>query len=257
MHKELAITPVRQIVLDTETTGMNQNGINHYEGHKIIEIGAVEIINRRLTGNHFHVYLNPQRAVDDEAYEIHQLSDAFLADKPLYKEIAPDFIKFIDGAELVIHNASFDVSFMDYEFGLMGSDYKIAEHCLVTDTLALARKIFPGKRNNLDILCERYQIDNTQRTAHGALLDAQLLAEVYLAMTGGQTSLTFTGNDHLNETQLTAEQRNRIVRTAKSLTILYATEDELTQHEHTLEKIDKKSQGSTLWRAKPETVLTR
>ncbi|WP_081295793.1 MULTISPECIES: DNA polymerase III subunit epsilon [unclassified Gilliamella] len=237
--------PTRQIVLDTETTGMNQEGNNHYEGHKIIEIGAVEVINRRLTGNHFHVYINPERLIDQEAFKVHGISDEFVKDKPIFKNIAHDFIKFIDGAELVIHNASFDVGFMDYEFRLCGLDFKTADHCLVTDTLSMARRLFPGKRNNLDVLCERYQIDNSHRTLHGALLDAEILAEVYLAMTGGQTTLSFSSEDN----NLSSSEPNAIKRVERSgvpLKVIKATEYELSEHEAVLKKIDKKC-GGALW----------
>ena len=235
----------RQIVLDTETTGMNQEGSNNYECHKIIEIGAVEVVNRRLTGNHFHVYINPERLIDEDAYKVHGISDEFVKDKPIFKNIAHDFIKFIDGAELVIHNASFDVGFMDYEFRLCGLDFKTADHCIVTDTLAMARRLFPGKRNNLDVLCERYQIDNSHRTLHGALLDAEILAEVYLAMTGGQTTLSFATDE--NNLSFTNEGAiNKIERTGGLLKVIKASDYEISQHETILKKIDKKS-GGALW----------
>jgi DNA polymerase-3 subunit epsilon len=181
----------RIIVLDTETTGMNQEGGPHYEGHRIVEIGAVEIINRKLTGRHFHVYIKPDREIQPEAINVHGITDEFLRDKPEYAAVHEKFIEFIDGAELVAHNAPFDVGFMDYEFSKLGKTVKTQDLCSVTDTLAMARQIFPGKRNNLDVLCDRYGIDNSHRTLHGALLDAEILADVYLMMTGGQTSLQF------------------------------------------------------------------
>ncbi|WP_211324620.1 DNA polymerase III subunit epsilon [Orbus hercynius] len=242
------ITPNRQIVLDTETTGMNQDGKNHYEGHKVIEIGAVEVVNRRLTGNHFHVYINPMRLVDEGAFAVHGISDDFLKDKPIFSHIAHDFIQFIDGAELIIHNASFDVGFMDYEFRLANIDFVTAAHCVVTDTLAMARRIFPGKRNNLDVLCERYQIDNSHRTLHGALLDAEILAEVYLAMTGGQTLLTFNHDEAGNANSSVMQERiAKINRDDFNLKVIKATEDELVIHNEWLDKIDKKS-GGAIWR---------
>ncbi|WP_392560086.1 DNA polymerase III subunit epsilon [Orbus mooreae] len=248
MNSKNIITPNRQIVLDTETTGMNQDGKNHYEGHKIIEIGAVEVVNRRLTGNHFHVYLNPQRLVDPEAFAVHGISDEFLQDKPLFSDVANDFIQFIDGSELIIHNASFDVGFMDYEFRLANVDFITAKHCVVTDTLAMARKIFPGKRNNLDVLCERYQIDNSHRTLHGALLDAEILAEVYLAMTGGQTSLSFNHEDGGQVNSASGQGgAQKIHRDHFNLKIIKASDDELVIHNEWLDKIDKKSGGS-IWR---------
>ncbi|WP_038905316.1 DNA polymerase III subunit epsilon [Dickeya zeae] len=237
----------RQIVLDTETTGMNKLGV-HYEGHKIIEIGAVEVVNRRLTGRHFHVYLRPDRLIDPEAYNVHGISDEFLADKPTYAEVADDFIDFIRGAELVIHNASFDIGFMDYEFRLLGRDIpKTETFCTITDSLLMARRLFPGKRNNLDALCDRYQIDNSKRTLHGALLDAEILAEVYLSMTGGQTSLAFSMEGENQQQTVQAETIQRISRPASALTVLYASDDELVAHEQRLDLIMKKG-GSCLWR---------
>ena len=186
------VNTTRQIVLDTETTGMNMIGV-HYEGHRIIEIGAVEVINRRLTGNNFHVYLKPDRLVDPEAFGVHGIADEFLLDKPTFADIADDFLAYIKGAELVIHNASFDIGFMDYEFSkLQRGIPKTETFCQITDSLAMARKMFPGKRNSLDAICSRYEIDNSKRVLHGALLDSEILAEVFLIMTGGQTSLAFS-----------------------------------------------------------------
>ncbi|WP_174864821.1 DNA polymerase III subunit epsilon [Pectobacterium polaris] len=238
----------RQIVLDTETTGMNKLGV-HYEGHKIIEIGAVEVINRRLTGRHFHVYIKPDRLVDPEAYNIHGISDEFLADKPTYADVVDDFLDFIRGAELVIHNATFDIGFMDYEFRLLNRDIpKTETFCKITDSLFMARKIFPGKRNSLDALCDRYLIDNSKRTLHGALLDAEILAEVYLAMTGGQTSLTFSMEGEAQQKSDNTETIQRIVRPQSALKVLYADETELLEHEQRLDLIAKKG-GSCLWRA--------
>ena len=213
----------RQIVLDTETTGMNQIGA-HYEGHKIIEIGAVEVINRRLTGNNFHVYLKPDRLVDPEAFGVHGIADEFLLDKPTFADVADEFMDYIRGAELVIHNASFDIGFMDYEFGKL-----------------------PGKRNSLDALCSRYEIDNSKRTLHGALLDAQILADVYLMMTGGQTSMAFSME---GESQQQAGEMGiqRVVRAGSQLRVVYASDEELANHESRLDLVQKKG-GSCLWRA--------
>nr|WP_113869424.1 DNA polymerase III subunit epsilon [Brenneria salicis]NMN90756.1 DNA polymerase III epsilon subunit [Brenneria salicis ATCC 15712 = DSM 30166]RBP57728.1 DNA polymerase III epsilon subunit [Brenneria salicis ATCC 15712 = DSM 30166]RLM28862.1 DNA polymerase III subunit epsilon [Brenneria salicis ATCC 15712 = DSM 30166] len=237
----------RQVVLDTETTGMNKLGV-HYEGHKIIEIGGVEVINRRLTGRHFHVYIKPDRLVDPEAYNIHGISDEFLADKPTYADIADEFLDFIRGAELVIHNAMFDIGFMDYEFRMLNRDMpKTETFCKITDSLLMARKIFPGKRNNLDALCDRYQIDNSKRTLHGALLDAEILAEVYLAMTGGQTSLAFSMEGETQRQENESETIQRITRPASALKVLYANEEELFAHEQRLDLIAKKG-GGCLWR---------
>lgn len=237
----------RIIVLDTETTGMNMIGV-HYEGHRIIEIGAVEVVNRRLTGNNFHMYLKPDRLVDPEAFGVHGIADEFLMDKPMFSDIADDFLAYIDGAELVIHNASFDIGFMDYEFGMLGRDIpKTDTFCKVTDSLAMARKMFPGKRNSLDALCSRYEIDNTRRTLHGALLDAEILAEVYLTMTGGQTSLTFSMEGDREE-QGNGDTVYRIARPASGLRVITATDDEIEAHESRLDLVMKKG-GSCLWRA--------
>lgn len=237
----------RQIVLDTETTGMNQIGA-HYEGHRIIEIGAVEVINRRLTGNNFHVYLKPDRLVDPEAFGVHGIADEFLLDKPTFAEVSDAFLDYIRGAELVIHNASFDIGFMDHEFKMLNRGIaKTDTFCKVTDSLAMARKMFPGKRNSLDALCSRYEIDNSKRTLHGALLDAQILADVYLMMTGGQTSLTFAmEGDNQQQTSDTGIQR--IVRGAGGLRVVPANAEECLAHEARLDLVQKKG-GSCLWRS--------
>jgi DNA polymerase-3 subunit epsilon len=176
---------MRQIVLDTETTGLEVS-----QGHRIIEIGCIELVNRRVTGNHWHYYVNPDRAVDSGAYEVHGINSEFLQDKPRFSELAEEFHSYIGGAELVIHNAPFDVGFLNNEFALLESPLApLEESCGILDTLLLARQKHPGQKNNLDALCKRYGIDNSNRSLHGALLDARILADVYLAMTGGQTSL--------------------------------------------------------------------
>ncbi|OCQ53851.1 DNA polymerase III subunit epsilon [Photorhabdus australis subsp. thailandensis] len=237
----------RQVVLDTETTGMNKLGV-HYEGHKIIEIGAVEVVNRRLTGRHFHIYLKPDRLVDPEAFEVHGISDEFLQDKPLFADIADEFIEFIRGAELIIHNAPFDIGFMDYEFGKLNRDIPpTADFCKVIDSLQLARELFPGKRNNLDALCDRYDIDNSKRTLHGALLDAEILADVYLIMTGGQTALAFSMEGDVSGSANFSDVQ-RITRPQTVLKVIYATDEELAAHESRLDLVEKKG-GSCLWRA--------
>ena len=238
----------RQIVLDTETTGMNQIGA-HYEGHRIIEIGAVEVINRRLTGNNFHVYLKPDRLVDPEAFGVHGIADEFLMDKPTFGDVVDDFLDYIRGAELVIHNASFDIGFMDYEFGMLNRGIaKTETFCKITDSLAMARRMFPGKRNSLDALCSRYEIDNTKRTLHGALLDAQILADVYLVMTGGQTSLKFSLDGEGQQQQSGEGAIQRVVRQASSLRVIKASDEEIMAHESRLDLVQKKG-GSCLWRA--------
>lgn len=234
----------RIIVLDTETTGMNREGGPHYEGHNIIEIGAVEIINRKLTGNHFHVYIKPDRLIDPEAIEVHGITDEFVADKSVYADIHQDFIEFIKGAELVAHNAPFDVGFMNYEFDKLNANLSTEDICKVTDTLAMAKKLFPGKRNNLDVLCDRYGIDNSHRTLHGALLDAEILADVYLLMTGGQTSLSFHGSG--SDDQSGNFMSPRTVTRTKPLKIIKASADEVSAHEERLNLLENK--GSCLWR---------
>ncbi|MGL5089642.1 MAG: DNA polymerase III subunit epsilon [Aeromonas sobria] len=236
----------RQIILDTETTGMNTSGGPIYMGHCIIEIGCVEVINRKLTGNHYHVYIKPDRLVDPEAIQVHGITDAYLADKPPFRQIADDFIEFIRGAELIAHNAPFDVSFMDYEFSKLGLDFKTADICSITDTLAMARDIFPGKRNNLDVLCDRYGIDNSHRTLHGALLDAEILADVYLLMTGGQTKLNLASENSENENNQDTSIR-RLESNRPALNIVRATAEDLALHEARLDLVQKKG-GSCLWR---------
>ncbi|BCU56876.1 DNA polymerase III subunit epsilon [Enterobacter kobei] len=244
---DMSTAITRQIVLDTETTGMNQLGV-HYEGHKIIEIGAVEVINRRLTGNNFHVYLKPDRLVDPEAFGVHGIADEFLLDKPTFADVADEFLDYIRGAELVIHNASFDIGFMDYEFSKLNRGIpKTETFCKITDSLALARKMFPGKRNSLDALCSRYEIDNSKRTLHGALLDSQILADVFLLMTGGQTSMAFSME---GDTQQQQDETGiqRVIRQASNLRVVFASEDEVNEHEKRLDLVQKKG-GSCLWRA--------
>lgn len=235
----------RQIVLDTETTGMNMVGV-HYEGHRIIEIGAVEIVNRRLTGNNFHMYLKPDRLVDPEAFGVHGIADEFLMDKPTFSDIADEFLDYIRGAELVIHNASFDIGFMDYEFGKLNRGIgKTETFCQITDSLLMARKLFPGKRNSLDALCSRYEIDNSKRTLHGALLDAEILAEVFLTMTGGQTSLAFSLDGEQQQSD-GGEHIQRVARTS-GLRVVAASDEEIMAHEQRLDLVMKKG-GSCLWR---------
>lgn len=232
---------VRQVVLDTETTGMNKDG-TIYVGHRIIEIGCVEVINRRLTGRHFHVYTKPDREVDPEAVTVHGITDEFLQDKPAFSEIADEFIEFIKGAELIIHNAPFDVGFMDQEFRFLNKRTKpTAEISTITDTLVMARKMYPGKRASLDALCRELGIDNKHRVLHGALLDAEILADVYLLMTGGQKKLNLSSSGQ-NETNTGKRAR----KTQSPLTIIRASEDEQQAHEKRLDLIEKSA--SCLWR---------
>ncbi len=230
---------MRQIVLDTETTGLEPK-----QGHRVIEIGCVEVVDRKLTGNHYHQYINPQREVDSGAMEVHGISNEFLADKPLFKDIAAEFLEFVKGAELVIHNAPFDVGFINHEFGMLVGNYGIIEDsCGVLDTLAMARKKHPGQRNSLDALCKRYGIDNTMRDLHGALLDSEILADVYLIMTGGQTMLSLGGDSGDGE----VTQIKRINRERVALKVIRASELELIEHEKRLDAISKKSEG-VVWR---------
>ncbi|GAA6133335.1 DNA polymerase III subunit epsilon [Oceaniserpentilla sp. 4NH20-0058] len=232
---------MRQIVLDTETTGIG-------EGHKIIEIGCVELVNRKLTGRHYHQYVNPQRLVDPEAMEVHGITDEFLQDKPVFSQVADDFIEFISGAQLVIHNAPFDVGFMDREFGFLNGYPKTIEICTVLDTLALARKIHPGQRNSLDALCRRYGIDNSHRELHGALLDSEILADVYLLMTGGQTALlldTKDDKDKPSEAQL-LESIKIDPSLAANLLVYGVSDDEQEQHKAFIEMLKGKC-DQVLW----------
>ena len=235
---------VRQVVLDTETTGMNMTGQPQI-GHNIIEIGAVEVINRRLTGRTFHVYIKPPREVDEEAIRVHGITNEFLQDKPVFAEIADDFLAFIKGAELIIHNAPFDVAFMDQEFSyLKNPPPKTVEMCTVTDSLQLARKMYPGKRNNLDALCERLGIDNSKRILHGALLDAEILADVFLMMTGGQIALLV---DEENTTAQIGEEVVKVSYDLSNAVVLNASDEELNAHETFLALIEKKSKGNCIW----------
>lgn len=230
----------RQIILDTETTG-----INPQEGHRIIEIGCVEMFNRRLTGNNFHVYLNPDRFIEQEAINIHGITNEFVADKQRFRDIAQQFFDYVQGAELVIHNAAFDVGFINHEFKLLAEPLPPVDSvCAILDTLKLARDLHPGQKNNLDALCRRYDIVNSHRTFHGALLDAEILADVYLAMTGGQVSLNLassTGNEQHNQQQIGLVRRG-------VLKVVSASADELAAHEKRLDLVQKKG-GSCLWRS--------
>ena len=236
---------MRQIVLDTETTGLEPR-----LGHRIIEIGCVEVIDRRITGNSYHQYLNPQREIDEGAVEVHGITTAFLADKPLFSDIVDDFLNFIRGAELVIHNAPFDVGFIDHELTLLNLQQNhVANICTVLDTLVLARQMHPGQKNNLDALCKRYFIDNSQRDLHGALLDAEILAETYLAMTGGQTMLSLGGENGHDDIHNQAGVSNpRMVNIESGqLKVVRASESEIEAHEARLASINDISGGSCVW----------
>jgi DNA polymerase-3 subunit epsilon len=237
---------VRQVVLDTETTGLEPS-----QGHRIIEIGCVELIDRKLTGRHYHQYINPQREVEAGAMEVHGITDQFLEDKPVFEAICQDFFEFVKGAELVIHNAPFDIGFINHEFNLLGSNNPgdITGYCGVVDSLVMARQKHPGQRNNLDALCQRYMVDNSQRDLHGALLDAEILADVYLLMTGGQTNLLLAGEDSAEDGGSAVDVGIRRLNTDRpSMAVIRASEAELVLHEERLKEIDKASDGKTLWR---------
>lgn len=228
----------RLVVLDTETTGMNQEHGPVYLGHRVIEIGCVELINRRLTGRHFHHYINPGQTVDPQAIKVHGITNQHLADKPKFAEVQQAFIDFIQGAELIIHNASFDCGFLDQELRHTQSGLEIARLCQVTDTLQTAREKFPGKRNSLDALCDRFGIDNSHRVHHGALLDAEILADVYLMLTGGQTSLDFASQVSVSPTRRSfSKEKGFIEVPQRSLKVLYATPQEREAHTKRLSNI--------------------
>jgi DNA polymerase-3 subunit epsilon len=230
---------MRQIVLDTETTGLEQT-----KGHRIIEIGCIEISNRRITENRFHQYLQPDRKIDTEAGAVHGITEKFLQNKPRFADIVDEFIAFIQNSKLIIHNAEFDVGFINHELNLLKRNFKPLDHyCQIIDSLALARKRHPGQKNNLDALCKRYNIDNSNRQLHGALLDVEILAQVYLAMTGGQVSLLIQDN----KTQSNHSTIKRISSTRAALSVIAPTEEELQAHLQRLVAIDKTSGGKCLW----------
>lgn len=237
---------MRQIVLDTETTGLNARS-----GDRIIEIGCVEMVNRRLTGNNFHYYINPERDSDPGALAVHGLTTEFLSDKPKFAEIANAFCEFVRGAEIIIHNAAFDVGFIDAEFERLGLP-KFAEHVAsITDTLAQAKELHPGKRNSLDALCERYGVSNAHRTLHGALLDSELLAEVYIAMTRGQDSLSMDLHVDVDD-----GSGNSAGAALADIILLGPTPEELAEHQALLDGLDKEAKGACLWRKLEEPIET-
>jgi DNA polymerase-3 subunit epsilon len=236
---------VRQIVLDTETTGLEAS-----QGHRIIEIGCVELENRRLTGNHYHQYINPQREIDQGAIEVHGITNDFLNDKPLFERVAADFIEFVRGAELIIHNAPFDLGFLDAELKrLPQQPGSMLDLCSVVDTLVMARAKHPGQRNNLDALCQRYDVDNSQRDLHGALLDAEILADVYLAMTGGQTTFQLSdATANSGDGGPGSQQIRRLAADRPPLPVVRANAEEQAAHEAQLDAIAASSGGKVLWR---------
>ncbi len=236
---------MRSVVLDTETTGMPVT-----DGHRIIEIGCVELMGRRLTGRHYHVYLQPDREIDEGAIAVHGITNEYLLDKPRFKDVADEFFEFIKGAQLIIHNAAFDVGFINNEFALLRQQDRadLSEHCSILDTLMLARGRHPGQRNSLDALCKRYDVDNSGRDLHGALLDAEILADVYLAMTGGQTHLSLAGDG--SEGDGNAQQPSAIRRLPaerQRTRIIHASAAELAEHAARLAVIEKSAGAPSLW----------
>jgi DNA polymerase III subunit epsilon len=232
---------MRQVVLDTETTGLEVE-----QQHRVIEIGCVELNNRRLTGRTYHQYLNPERDIDEGAQQVHGLTRDRLAKEPTFSQVHPEFLEFVRDAELIIHNAPFDVAFLDAELTRAASTHKIHDVCRVLDTLALARQMHPGQRNNLDALCKRYSVDNSHRDYHGALLDARILAEVYLAMTGGQAKLTL--NAESDSSAVHARRAAPARLDAVRIIVIRAGEAEMAAHEHVLALLDRASGGKTVWR---------
>jgi DNA polymerase-3 subunit epsilon len=235
---------LRQIVLDTETTGLE-----HSQGHRLIEVGCVELIDRKLTGRRYHQYVNPEREIDAGAIAVHGITNEQLADKPLFAQIADDLLAFIGSAELIIHNAPFDLGFLNSEFGRLGRGIQSIERlCGIVDTLVMARQRHPGQKNNLDALCGRYDVDNSQRDLHGALLDAEILADVYLRMTGGQTALELAASEGEDSGAAGSVGIRRLDPARVALAVIRANTTELADHELRLAAIDKASGGKTVWR---------
>ncbi len=231
----------RQIILDTETTGINPK-----EGHKLIEIGCVEMVNRKFTGKTYHQYINPERVVEDEAIAVHGITNDFLVDKPVFSEVADAFCQFVAGAELIIHNAPFDLGFLDHELALIGSSFgKIEDHCSVIDTLVMARQMHPGGRNSLDALCRRYGIDNSHRELHGALLDSEILADVYLLMTGGQKGLDLEGGSEEGHDKADV---SFAISPDLILPVLQANHEEQSNHNNYIDFLNKKSSGNSVFK---------
>ena len=232
---------MRQIVLDTETTGLETA-----HGHRIIEIGCVEMINRRLTGNNYHQYIQPEREIDEGALEVHGISQEFLADKPKFADIHQNLLDYLGDAELIIHNAPFDIGFLNYELQMiLGEQFDITDQCEVLDTLAMARQLHPGVRNSLDALCKRYSVDNSGRELHGALLDSEILADVYLAMTGGQSTLTLDASDEIG--RINKSTINRVDSNRPPLAVIRPTDEELSEHQLYLDRMEKDT-GKCVWK---------
>ncbi len=233
---------MRQVVLDTETTGLEIE-----EGHRILEIGCVEIVGRRLTRRHYHQYINPDRDIDDGALEVHGITREFLNDKPRFRDVWDSFLEFVDGCELIIHNSAFDLAFIDQEMSLLSPTLGVlTDYCSVVDSLELARNKHPGQKNSLDALCKRYNVDNSQRELHGALLDAEILADVYLLLTGGQGSL---GLGEVPEVVVNEVASVRLDKNRPRLKVIKATDEELLAHDRRLDRLDSASEsGTSVWR---------
>ncbi len=236
---------MRQIFLDTETTGLSAEN-----GDRIIEIGCVELLHRKLTGNNLHFYLNPERDSHEDALRVHGITNEFLKDKPKFAEVVDQFLEYIEGAEIIIHNAPFDVGFLNKELELQGRPRFPTFVDGITDTLVMAKEMFPGKRNSLDSLCDRLEVDNSGRTLHGALLDAELLADVYINMTRGQDALLMEVESHDEQTRTT----ERVDLSSYQLPVITASEQEMTQHADVLTQLDKSSGGKTVWRKLQNSV---
>jgi DNA polymerase-3 subunit epsilon len=239
---------MRQIVLDTETTGLETA-----HGHRIIEIGCVEMINRRLTGNNYHQYIQPEREIDEGALQVHGITQEFLADKPKFAAISDDLLAYLGNAELIIHNAPFDIGFLNCELQMVqGEHFNLMNQCEVLDTLAMARQKHPGVRNSLDALCKRYEVDNSSRELHGALLDSEILADVYLAMTGGQSSLSLDASEDVG--RIGKSTIKRIDSDRPPLPVINPTADELAEHQQYLNKLEKET-GYCVWRGHEEAIV--
>ena len=241
---------MRQIILDTETTGLEPS-----DGHRIIEIGCVELVNRRLTGNTYHQYIQPDREIDAGAIEVHGITNESLKDKPRFTDIADEFLAFIKGAELVIHNAPFDVGFINHEFSMLdGDSVTVDQYCGILDTLVMARRMHPGQRNSLDALCKRYEIDNSRRELHGALLDAEILADVYLALTGGQATLSL--DSHADAQGNIRTEIRRLPAYRPALKVIKADKAELKAHTARLDAIEKANGVTSVWRELEQEIGT-
>ena len=243
---------MRQVVLDTETTGLEPE----QGGHRVIEVGAVEIVDRKITGRRLQLYMDPERDIDDAAFDVHGLDAEFLAGKPKFAEVADEFLAFVEDAEVIIHNAPFDLAFIDYELSLLDrpGTTRLVDVCTVTDSLAMARRKHPGQKNGLDALCRRYEVDNSARELHGALLDAEILADVYLRMTGGQMSL-FEDDDDASAETLGVREITRLPEDRPAVAVVLASPEELSLHEAYLDNLDAGAEEGAVWRRRASRLL--